>query len=307
MAYDIGVSVSVPSNGVIVRAGGDYVWTYHESPTNELNRWDRSDGTSLGTIALTSTAGQNGMIYAFGSIWITDSGGNLRRYATDDSLTATIASIGDGFCYAVADGYLWVGSEFPSRVIQIDPTTNTVVATVSTGFGNRAMAAGAGSVWTTNRPTGKSTVTRIDTLTATVTATIDTSLSATPNTALAYDDGYLVVGIESDDVIKQIDPSSNTVTATLSSDDPTRATVAFNQATVNDGPDLVLLDASSLVEVDRISAAVWNPLNLANLSIDGHSDELWVILNDAGSPRLKQIVTAVTPTTSGIFVGAVVF
>jgi DNA-binding beta-propeller fold protein YncE len=297
VAYTVGISVSVPSNGVIVRAGGDYVWTYHTTPTNELNRWDRSDGTNLGTISLTSTAGQNGMIYAFDSIWITDSSGNLRRYATDDSLTATIASIGDGFCYASADGYLWVGSEFPSRVIQIDPATNTVVTTVATGFGNRAMAAGGGSVWTTNRPTGKSTVTRIDTATATVSATIDTSLSATANTALAYDDGYLLVGIESDDVVKQIDPSSDTVTATFSADAPTRATTAFSQAIVNDSEDLVLLSAGSLSEVDRIGSAIWNPLLLANLSIDGHSDELWVILNDASSPRLKQIVTA--PLTVG--------
>jgi hypothetical protein len=298
MSYAIGVNVTTSSDGVAVKISNDYVWTYHQSPTNELNRWDKSDGSLLGTISLNSTAGQNGMAYAFGSLWITDNTGTLRRYATDDTLQASIPSVGDGFCYSVANGYLWIGSEFPSQVIKVDPSTNTVAGTIATGFGNRAMTYGAGSIWTTNRPTGKTTVTRIDTASSTITATIDTSTSATSNMALVYESGYVLVGVEADDVIKSIDVSTNAIVNTLAATAPSRSSMAFGRSVINDGEDWLLLDATTLSEVDRISATLWNPSLLGNTAVDGDVDELWTLLNTAGSGiKLRQIVQL--PATSG--------
>jgi len=291
VAYVIGVNVTTPSNGIIVRIGDDYVWTYHTSPTNELNRWDRLDGSLLGTISVTSGASFNGMAYAFGSLWITDNTGTLRRYSTSDSLQASIASVGDGYCYGVADGYLWVGSEFSSRVLKIDPASNTIAGTIATGFGNRAMAVGDGSIWTTNRPTGKTTVTRIDVATSTVVATIDTSTSASANTALLYDSGYVLVGVEADDVIKSIDVTTNAVVDTLAADAPSRSTIAFGRPIINDLDDLLLLDAGTLSEVDRIPATLWNPSIQASDSFHGDTNELWTLINAAGTGiKLRQIV-----------------
>ena len=57
------------------------------------------------------------------------------------------------------------------RVLRIDPETNTITATISTGRGTSGVAVGAGSVWVTSTIDG--TVSRIDPRAAKVVDEID--------------------------------------------------------------------------------------------------------------------------------------
>ena len=93
---------------------------------------------------------------------------------------------------AVADGLLWVTNDVDNTVAPIDPTTATAGPLIHLGGGGfpdpRLVASGGGTVWVAAPTTG--TISRIDTSTSKVTATLTVPESAG---GLALDGGSLWV------------------------------------------------------------------------------------------------------------------
>ena len=112
---------------------------------------------------------------------------------------------------AAGDGAVWLPQMTANIVVRIDPATNRVVAAIEAGDDALGIAAGPHGVWVTDQHHG--TVSRIDPATNRVVAVIRTPDQATWTVA----DGPYGVWVTGDRGIYRIDPSRNTVVATVNS------------------------------------------------------------------------------------------
>jgi peptide/nickel transport system substrate-binding protein len=112
----------------------------------------------------------------------------------------------------VAAGWIWVADAGDSDVVQIDPSTGTVVRTIAVGSDPNAIAASptGDAVWVAN--TGSGTVFRIDTATSTVTAA--QAVGPAP-TGIAVDGRNVWVAVSGADQVVQLDPTTATITDTI--------------------------------------------------------------------------------------------
>jgi streptogramin lyase len=124
-------------------------------------------------------------------------------------VVATIPLSGQPLVVVFApDGTPWVGrAETGSRVIEIDPATNTTRREVPADVG-LAAASGAGALWVGS----SSTLTRIDPVAGQVTATIGTG---SPANAVAFGEGAVWTTDYNASALLRVDPATNAITARI--------------------------------------------------------------------------------------------
>lgn len=129
-----------------------------------------------------------------------------------------------GFTVNAAFGFgsLWAAVTNPPQVVRIDPTTGTIIATISAGSNPANLLNGIccsdDAVWFTDFTAGR--VGRIDPLTNTASFPAALSGFSTPLRGIVFDGTYIwfVISLALSDgpsQVKKIDPSTNTVVATV--------------------------------------------------------------------------------------------
>ena len=133
------------------------------------------------------------------------------------------------------EGSVWVSNFDANSVSRIDPTTNTIVATIPVGLNPTGIGFGAGSVWVANHRAG--TISRIDPVTNRVVAEISISPPGTSGPHLiATAAGAIWVTVPNAMALVRVDPQTNAVVARIA-DGPTCGSFA-------EGFDSVWGDAS---------------------------------------------------------------
>ena len=172
------------------------------------------------------------------------------------------------------EGSVWVSNFDANSVSRIDPTTNTVVATIPVTLNPTGIGFGAGSVWVTNHRAG--TISRIDPATNRVVAEIPVGPPGTAGPQLiAAAAGAIWVTVPSAMALVRVDPQTNAVAARIA-DGPTCASLA-------EGFDSIWGDAScdtnTLVRFNVGSQVVTRlslPLNQHVHWVTTGFDSVWV-------------------------------
>jgi branched-chain amino acid transport system substrate-binding protein len=210
----------VPSD---IAAGAGALWVGkgggpQNNGTVSISRVDPRSNRITRTVRLPDTAsgsqwpsvGFPGIAVGAGAIWAINPDQTISRIdpktggriATVDARASTIAA-GDA-------GVWFVDSDRPA-VTQIDPRTNRVGQTISTGANVLlGIAVGAGSVWATGENEGL--VWRIDPGPHPVTRSIDTGAGVS---FITFGDGMVWAANFVDGKVSRIDPHTNAVTATV--------------------------------------------------------------------------------------------
>jgi YVTN family beta-propeller protein len=218
---------------------------------------------------------------------------------TTNTVTATV-TVGR-FPHGVAfDGTsIWVTNNGSGTVSKINPTTNTVTATVTVGVGPYGVMSDGTSIWVTDSALG--TVSKIDPITNTVTATV--TVGASP-AGLAFDGTSIWVTNYGSGTVSKIDPTTNTVTATVTvsaivSDNGYPWGVAFDGTSI-----WVATNASDRVSkidpaTNTVTAIVTVGTNPYRVAFDGTS--IWV--TNYGSGTVSKINPATNTVTATVTVG----
>lgn len=112
---------------------------------------------------------------------------------------------------ATTDGTVWVGANDEERILQIDPRTNAVVASIPLGVPIFRLAARLGVLWVTDYE--DDLILRVDPQTRQVVATIHDPAHG-PSAVAADDDGVWVADSRAD-AVTRIDPRSGQVVAVI--------------------------------------------------------------------------------------------
>jgi YVTN family beta-propeller protein len=147
--------------GASVDVGGGSVWAAFGDATLA-----RVDTFPLGEDGLATTGGgPSGVVFAFGSTWVTNSGdATVQRFGPltfeeGDLGEFTIGRRPTGI--AAGKGAMWVACTDDDYVARLDPSLSSESArTIPVGDGPTAVSVGEGAVWVVN--TGEGTVSRID-------------------------------------------------------------------------------------------------------------------------------------------------
>ena len=219
---DIATATSTASSPGRVAYDGTHVWITRTFNTNTIFRVDPSalTETSFGG----STGGFNnfreaqGIAFDGSLLWVA----NYRNDGTNHPLLGydpfTQAGVysnnfsSDNFGVHWDGTHIWVSDTGADLVRKIDPTSGTILATVTVGDRPEAITSGAGSVWVGNETSND--VSRIDTATNTVTATISAPSGAAVRT-VHFALGLCWFGGSSS--LFGIDPATDTVTVTVAS------------------------------------------------------------------------------------------
>ena len=150
-------------------------------------------------------------LYAFDSIWIVDPDGVVSRVDADSGRrTASVGVGSDPSAIAAGADSIWVTNRSDGTVTRIDPAT-LVSTTIPVGHGPAAVAVNAAGAWIANA--GDNTLVRVDTGTNAVAGT--TPVGDGPAAVLATPTALWVAnGL--DGTVMRLDPRSGKVTKTIS-------------------------------------------------------------------------------------------
>jgi streptogramin lyase len=157
--------------------------------THELDRLDPATGKIVASIPADAANSEGGIATGAGSVWFVVKPSKLLRIDPRSNTVAATIDLPEGTENPTfADGFVWVSSFGQNQLIKVDPETNTVVATIPIGPKPRFIAAGEGSVWTLNQ--GDGTISRVDTKTGKLVATIECGIPGGGGD-LSYADGFV--------------------------------------------------------------------------------------------------------------------
>jgi YVTN family beta-propeller protein len=175
------IPVGVEPSQVVIDPTGVWVTNWYD---NTISRIDPLSNAVLSVSALDipATSAPEGIASGFGSIWVT-------VVAYDDQAMPTL----------------------PGSVVRVNPATGTAIGTpIAVGRWPLSIAVSPEGIWVANTADG--TVSRIDPLTNSVTATIPVGNSPV---AIVGGFGSVWVSNDSDGKVARIDPATNQVSATI--------------------------------------------------------------------------------------------
>lgn len=176
--------------------------------THELDRLDPATGKIVATIPADAANSEGGIATGAGSIWFVVKPSKLLRIDPKTNTVAATIELPEGTENPTfAEGFVWVSSFGQNTVVKVDPKTNAVVATIPVGPKPRFITAGEGSVWTLNQ--GDGTISRIDGKTNKLVATIEAGIPGSGGD-LSYSDGYVWAAMF-DFPLTQVDAKTNKV------------------------------------------------------------------------------------------------
>jgi virginiamycin B lyase len=171
-------------------------------------RLDRETGKAVAEIAADPANSEGGITVGDGAVWIVTKPSTLVQIdPKTNKIAASIELPSGSENPAFYKGYIWVSSFEHDQLLKIDPQKRTVVAAIPVGPKPRFLTAGANSIWTLNQ--GDGTITRIDVKTGKQIATIPCGIPGAG--------GEITFGADSvwaavfDFPLTQVDTKTNTV------------------------------------------------------------------------------------------------
>jgi DNA-binding beta-propeller fold protein YncE len=209
-------------------------------------------GSVVATLPLLSA---RDVVAGFGSIWVSSGpGGTVARIdPTTDAVTAVIYLPDPASGLAVSTDSIWLTSAPGNRVTRIDPATNLVVGSLISGErGALGITVFDGYVWVANHngdPTGS--VAKIDPAQMQVVDLIPVGdePDAGP-TSIAAGAGSIWVGVQNIHAVVRINPSTDTIVATIPDRGACRQIVADDRAVwiaggCDPGPGVTRIDPAT--------------------------------------------------------------
>jgi virginiamycin B lyase len=108
---------------------------------------------------------------------------------------------------AFGDGFVWVSSFEHDQLLKVDPKSNSIVATIPVGPKPRFLTVGAGSVWTLNQ--GDGSISRVDMKSGKLVATVTCGIPGGGG-EISFGEGFVWAAMF-DFPLTQVDPKTNTV------------------------------------------------------------------------------------------------
>jgi YVTN family beta-propeller protein len=180
------------------------------APTEFASPVERT-ATVLTTIPLEGLAQGTQMALDTDAVWLRLIDGNVARVDTATGAIVTVpVGSGEFGSLAAGEGAIWVTTFDEDELSRIDPTTNTVQATISVGVNPEGIAVTPGAVWVSNHRGGS--IWRIDPDTNTVVAKIEvgpTGPSGPKDIQSAF--GALWTSVPNASVVIRLDPETNAV------------------------------------------------------------------------------------------------
>jgi streptogramin lyase len=216
------------------------------------------------------------------SIWAPQaSTGSVTRIAPGQLASSTISfaegGVGDPIAVASSDDWVWIATD--RAIVQIDPMTNAIVATVEVSGTPLAIATGFDSVWiTTSEP---DTLVRINIATRTIVATVPDVVAGT--SLVASDDAVWILGqANNGTLLTRVDPAADQVSARISLDLPNVPSTGAGCQTcageVTTAAGDIWVALSGLNALARVDAAT----NLVTVVIPVGESPVSVVADDRG-------------------------
>jgi YVTN family beta-propeller protein len=210
----IAATIPVGARPVAITSGAGSLWVAN-LVDQTVTRVDPLSRQALRTIPISGAP--TALVATRNGVWVADGAGRVSRIDPvydRVSFTRQLAASGSGFFGALAArpslaafGSIWIVDP-DGYVSRVDPSSGRQLGSVDVGNDPSAIAAGAGSVWVTNRADG--TVTRIDPTTLLAT-TIPVGHSPE---AVAVNAAGVWVANGGDDTLVRVDPETNAVVGT---------------------------------------------------------------------------------------------
>jgi len=163
-----------------------------------------STGPGLSAV-LTGVGRPNGIAYAAGAVWVTDSADDLLLRIAPAGQVIDRIPVGRGPAGVTAGaGEIWVANELDGTVSEVNPGAGRQVAVIPVGIGPSEIAFGYGSVWVAN--VTSDTLSRINAATGGVSSTI--SLGSAPS-GIAVGAGAVWVISQATGELLRVDPVSD--------------------------------------------------------------------------------------------------
>jgi streptogramin lyase len=215
--------VPVPDPASVLAVGAGAVWLT-SFPGDSVTRIDPTTNTTTATISLApSGLGPIGITVLDGFVWVANHDGDpTGSVAKIDPSTMTIVDVipvgiqpfaGPNWLSAGA-GSLWTDVPNINAVVRIDPTTDSVIATITDKGACGAVAASDSAVWVAGGggPGCLPGITRIDPATNTVVGTLN---AGGQTDSLALGNNTLWYGTSKSNFLGRIDTAGNTVIGQL--------------------------------------------------------------------------------------------
>jgi virginiamycin B lyase len=204
--------ISVPGFADFLAVDGATVWATNKG---RVEQWSRS--AKLAETAMTRPCGA--MTIASGSLWVADcKDKTLNRIDLKTAKIIAVIPTGIGspdgeLNVASGAGSIWVASE-KDVIARVDPSSNSVVASIHVEPGSFYLAFGFGSLWGVSA--AGQTVQKIDPVTNTVVKT--TKLGKQPG-FLAAGEGAVWVQEQGDGTVARVDPKSGEISGRVKVDE----------------------------------------------------------------------------------------
>jgi DNA-binding beta-propeller fold protein YncE len=211
-------------------------------------------------------------------------------------MTAAVTGSNGPQCLTDDGSALWIGCDTAGKVERVNVGSETIDAVITTAFGNLAITYLDGYVYTTNRPSGSSTVTKISTTALSVSATITTSATSFPQYTITNDGEYVWVGTYIDNKMRRIDPATNTITGDVTVTAPVRTAYRNGLLVVNGDTNAVIdTDSVSVIETIPKATSGVNALGMAYTD-----DGVWFINGSPMDFELRLVARSFTPGPRGV-------
>lgn len=178
------------------------VWIQVDPPVDQVVKVDEVSGA----VTLTVDEG-TGVAIGDDAVWVTVSGTETRKIDPASGEVLLTVATPDAYYVTFGADAVWVPS--PQGVSRLDPVTGATT-TIVVDLGVDDLEATDGAVWVTHKDEGM--VSRIDTATNTVIATIETGAGA--HDLAINDNGVWITNYQAN-TVSRIDPETNTVVATI--------------------------------------------------------------------------------------------
>ena len=187
--------------------GFDSLWV-PSCGAHTLERLDPATGKSIASLPAEAANSEGGITVGAGSVWFVVKPSKLIRIDPKTNTIAASLDLPDGSENPTfGDGFVWVSSFAHDALLKIDPKSMTLVATIPVGPKPRFLTVGDGSVWTLNQ--GDGSVSRVDMKSGKLVATIACGIPGNGG-ELSFGEGSVWAAMF-DFPITQIDPKSNIV------------------------------------------------------------------------------------------------
>lgn len=201
--------VALVANVLLPCSGLAYGWGSVWVPScgsHQLVRLDEHTGEITARIAADPANSEGGITIGDGAVWMVTKPSRLIRVDPGtNTVTASLELPAGSENPAFGGGFVWVSASQRNALLKVDPAAPRIVATIPVGPGPRFLTVGDGSVWTLNQ--GDGSISRVEMSTGKLLATIPCGVPGEGG-EITYGAGS-VWATMFDFPLTQVDPSTN--------------------------------------------------------------------------------------------------